>query len=266
MEGNYASINGDPNESKIINELDSNSIIDSKLSSKRCGNEEATISNLPVNLVTVMGHSDKTASVYGNDLRNKNPIKMGNMFTFLFYKEQPLISIGPQYIYGVGLFISMNIINILLVYLAYPYLSSIIKIVGIIIFIMQNVSFIYSFLVNPGLLNRKYYISESVLQSIYTYLEYTNSESFDKYKICKICNIYVPPEFTVIHCEDCNICIKGNVYFIIFIIDMDHHCTFLGKCVGKKNIYAFNLFVLFTFCYLIFSMVCFIGYVFILIA
>lgn len=80
-------------------------------------------------------------------------------------------------------------------------------------YVLQTITHMYCLLVNPGIPNRKFYISESVMQSIYTYLEYTNSESFDKYKICKICNIYVPPESSVIHCEDCNICINGMSIF-----------------------------------------------------
>lgn len=35
-------------------------------------------------------------SVYGNDLRNKNPYKMGNVFSFLFINGEPKIIIGPQ--------------------------------------------------------------------------------------------------------------------------------------------------------------------------
>lgn len=34
--------------------------------------------------------------IYGNDINNPCPHKMGNTRTFLFYKEQPLIVIGPD--------------------------------------------------------------------------------------------------------------------------------------------------------------------------
>ena len=87
------------------------------------------------------------------------------------------------------------------------------------------------------------------MQSIYNYLEYTNSDSFDKYKICKICNIYVPPDKSVIHCEDCNICIT----------DLDHHCTELGKCVGKANLQWYNSFIFFTLIFLIYAFCCVVG-------
>lgn len=94
------------------------------------------------------------------------------------------------------------------------------------------------------------------MQSIYTYLEYTNTDSFDKYKICKICNIYVPPDTTVTHCEECNICIHGKK---IIILDMDHHCNVLSKCIGKSNIIWYNSFILFSVLFGIFSFLCFVG-------
>jgi hypothetical protein len=108
------------------------------------------------------------------------------------------------------MFFLITLINLLLAYFVYPNYNYGLTILGIALYLVQCVTHVYNLLVNPGIPNRKFYISESVMQSIYTYLEYTNSESFDKYKICKICNIYVPPDHSVIHCEDCNICINGK--------------------------------------------------------
>jgi hypothetical protein len=34
--------------------------------------------------------------VYGNDLKHKYPWKMGKVFTFLYYKRNPIIVIGPD--------------------------------------------------------------------------------------------------------------------------------------------------------------------------
>jgi palmitoyltransferase len=38
----------------------------------------------------------------------------------------------------------------------------------------------------------------------------------------------------VFHCPRCNVCIEG----------FDHHCPWLSKCVGRKNIRAFYVLVL----------------------
>lgn len=140
----------------------------------------------------------------------------------------------------------------------YPKFSIASNLIGIILYLIQVTLHIFLLLVNPGIPNRKFYISEGVMQSILTYLEYTKSETFDKYKICKICNIYVTPDSVVTHCEDCNICIQGK--FISFE-DMNHHCNELGKCVSKRHIGMFNMFVLFTMFYLIYSIVCYIVFV-----
>ena len=48
---------------------------------------------------------------------------------------------------------------------------------------------------------------------------------------CKRC--LTPKEARAIHCEDCDICIEG----------LDHHCIWVGKCVGKKNLRLFYVFV-----------------------
>lgn len=100
--------------------------------------------------------------------------------------------------------------NIILSIFIYPKFSFVSNLFGIILYTIQVTLHIFLLLVNPGIPNRKFYISEGVMQSILTYLEYTNSETFDKYKICKICNIYVTPDNIVTHCEDCNICIQSK--------------------------------------------------------
>lgn len=48
---------------------------------------------------------------------------------------------------------------------------------------------------------------------------------------CAQCVIVRPPSAR--HCYDCDVCID----------QLDHHCPFTGKCIGKKNIQAFYVFV-----------------------
>ena len=42
------------------------------------------------------------------------------------------------------------------------------------------------------------------------------------------------------HCDDCEICVEGNN---IIISGYDHHCPWTSKCIGKRNIKTFYLFV-----------------------
>lgn len=54
---------------------------------------------------------------------------------------------------------------------------------------------------------------------------------------CDICSIFQPPR--VAHCTTCDCCIVG----------LDHHCPWVGKCIGKGNMFFFKLFNFFWVSY-----------------
>ena len=61
---------------------------------------------------------------------------------------------------------------------------------------------------------------------------------------CSNCRIYYNSNSKVSHCRFCNVCIEG----------FDHHCVWVGKCIGKNNLktfYGLLFSVLFFYVYII---------------
>ena len=62
------------------------------------------------------------------------------------------------------------------------------------------------------------------------YLDIVNGR-LTKMKYCSACDIYRPPR--TIHCGTCGCCIER----------LDHHCPWIGTCVGKRNYKYFIVFL-----------------------
>jgi len=62
-------------------------------------------------------------------------------------------------------------------------------------------------------------------------------------KYCESCHIVRPLRTS--HCHDCNNCVMG----------FDHHCVWLGTCIGKRNYTLFFHFVTSVFLYSVYTIV-----------
>lgn len=81
--------------------------------------------------------------------------------------------------------------------------------------IYQLIFLILLLFVNPG-------YGELLLRGRKTYGEGTVREGEES--ICSICNSIV--EMKVYHCDTCDLCCEG----------FSHHCDWVGKCIGYRNI------------------------------
>ena len=110
-----------------------------------------------------------------------------------------------------------------------------IKIITTLVFIIFNIFLLIIFLKNPGIPGREYYRKNFKI----------NSMEKKNYRKCSKCNIIIPKQFKVVHCQKCEICIRKH----------DHHCPWTGKCIGENNLYFFYNFVCALLCYFCFLFV-----------
>jgi hypothetical protein len=71
-------------------------------------------------------------------------------------------------------------------------------------------------------------------------------ENFDVpagFRWCDWCQTYQPPKAA--HCPDCHVCIEGY----------DHHCVWMGTCIGKGNFVPFMRFNLSWLAYFIYAVI-----------
>ena len=140
--------------------------------------------------------------------------KIGNTLTCNFDKNNnnsPKICIGPHWYLAV---VSNALITILLFTMYNCLVDKDVQTYSKMIYYFLSF-FIYFFfnrcaLINPGIIQRKN-------------IDVNNME------YCNICQVYYNSDDKVEHCKMCNICVEK----------MDHHCVWVGKCVGKNNAFSF---------------------------
>ena len=101
----------------------------------------------------------------------------------------------------------------------------IIALIEVLLTILQLLSHAATALINPGMPTAKP-ITRERLETIKN----------NRRLYCAICKIEIVPEKKIVHCEDCDVCVEG----------FDHHCPWTGKCIGRRNIIPFYIFLIVT--------------------
>jgi len=171
----------------------------------------------------------------------ERPKKLGNLYTFLYIKNQPLFVIGTKKLYLVIIYqfflhLSFILIHLNIIHSVFPYMKYMLTV----FYLMNFLNHMYIFLINPGIPSPENF-SKKCLKII--------KEADKKYfEVCEICNIIVDCSDDVRHCTECNICVKK----------IDHHCYWVGKCIAKNNYFTFQMFTFTTLLYYVWYAIVFV--------
>ena len=146
--------------------------------------------------------------------------KLGNCHAFFGNNNgDPLIIIGPQWPMFLALTFVLNTIVWFFIIRFWNTYSRTYKGIGMFFAIFFQSTFTYCFVANPGFPKNDIGRQTGIPK--------------EQYKFCPECKIYYDLNKKVNHCFDCGICIEGY----------DHHCPWVSKCIGKRNLYSFYCFM-----------------------
>jgi hypothetical protein len=90
-----------------------------------------------------------------NFAKNPQPRKLGNLYCFWYNSQnKPRIVIGPDWKYALAELIMVNTVSLLILYFIDKGEHLIMCIVGLLLLLIQNISFILTVTVNPGIVSR----------------------------------------------------------------------------------------------------------------
>ena len=176
---------------------------------------------------------------FSNKCFNSNIHKMGNLPVYCFINEKPLLVLGVKnkhliFTYEIFLHLSFLVLYFSIIYLILPFMRYLL----ITLYLVCFISHIYLYLINPGIPSIEHYYKMFIKSEQYLRM---NENEKKNYYVCEICNIIINYNENIEHCEECEICVENY----------DHHCFWTGKCITKKNIYAFYCFAFGTMIYIL---------------
>ena len=156
-----------------------------------------------------------------NEINPNNDRIFSKIHPFIFINNEPLILLGPDILYFAIIFSISSFFSIIFYSLKKSFFFM--KFLYLLGYLFFTITYCMVMILNPGIPTNKNHIDLDELRK--------------NYNQCNICNciFYKNNDYITFHCNDCNICVE----------DFDHHCTFAGKCIGKKNklIFKFKLYI-----------------------
>ena len=131
----------------------------------------------------------------------------------------PILTIGPDWIYSSLLSIIITICFTFLFFKYNNFMPFYLIYSGIIIYAIFIFVHTKLFISNPG------YPKKIDINLV--------KKKKKNYTYCSICNSWFYKNYGIKHCEICEMCIEKY----------DHHCIWIGKCIGKENFFLFFFFM-----------------------
>ena len=182
-------------------------------------------------------HKNKKVLLYDNNYNeNKKPQILGGTRNCLYINNYPYISIGRNITLPLLVILSMCCIYIYIFYFFFADSVLILQKIFNYCFLLYIISHLFSIFLNPGIPTYEY--NKEIIEG----LKSKEINDLDCSK-CKICNLNYKLIDKIGHCEKCEICYYGY----------NHHCIWIGHCIGKYNEIFFILFAISVF---IFILIC----------
>ena len=201
-------------------------------------------------VLTLSAKTENESTVIGNTIM---PYKIGDVYCFCYYNGYALITISTHLIFPISLLLMLNIVNIGTVLFLSKFIHVLFLTISIFIFVIQSSCHWFLLIINPGIPSRKWFLPVEIIQKLSDEHSFKQHFNVARYQICKKCQLLIDKELSIIHCEYCNVCCE----------EYDHHCPWVGKCIGKYNCALFNWFIYSTIVYLLYSIMLFVYVVFI---
>ena len=192
----------------------------------------------------------KQKNIYSSKKKTHNPIcfKKGNVYCFLFINNYPIFTLGPQYYYPILLLAFNNAIFFIFIKYIYYRINYLLKIISISLIIIVDFTQLYTVIINPGIPKNNWFLSDKIINLIMIDENVYKEFNSDKYRICRKCNFLIDKNLKIVHCDICDLCCQ---YY-------DHHCPWIGKCIGKNNYLSFKFFIISNILYILIQIILFI--------